>query len=192
MLEDTSVLVVEDDEGLAEMFATWLQKEGASIATVQDGEQALNQWTAAIDIVVLDRRLPSMYGKQILHKARKQGFETPVLMVTAVKPDLDMIDMSFDEYILKPVDQSELLDAIKRIHPSHGQIRQKVRLFERTSVKLSRLRQRHTDEFLQTHAEYQQLVKEYNDLANAIEDELSQITENEQQTILRATERVQV
>jgi DNA-binding response OmpR family regulator len=105
------VLVVEDDRELLELNARRLQGE-YEVLTAADGEAALETMTDAVDVVVLDRRMPGLSGDELLAAIRREGYDCHVTMLTGVDPDYDIIDMGFDDYLIKPVTRDELLSTI--------------------------------------------------------------------------------
>lgn len=76
---------------------------------------AIKTMTDSIDVVLLDRNMPGMTGDTFLRAIRKDGFECPVALVTAVYPDFDIRELSFDDYILKPVDRDELRTTVETL-----------------------------------------------------------------------------
>jgi DNA-binding response OmpR family regulator len=110
----TNVLIVEDERSLADLYAAWL----ADVCTVQiafDGDQAIEQFGQSIDIVLLDRQMPKLSGDEVLTHIREQNTMCRVVMVTAVDPDFDIIELEFDEYLTKPVDGDELRTTVERM-----------------------------------------------------------------------------
>ncbi|QRV15506.1 HalX domain-containing protein [Haloterrigena salifodinae] len=108
MATDTpSVLIVEDEPDLANLYAAWLG-DTCDLETAYDGEAALDAIDETVDIVLLDRRMPGLSGDTILTTIRDRGLDCRVAMVTAVEPDFDIIEMGFDDYLVKPVSKDEL------------------------------------------------------------------------------------
>jgi DNA-binding response OmpR family regulator len=105
------VLVVEDDRELLELNARRLEGH-YEVRTAADGEAALEKMSDAVDVVVLDRRMPGLSGDELLDAIRSRGYECRVTMLTGVDPDYDIIDMGFDDYLIKPVTRDELLSTV--------------------------------------------------------------------------------
>jgi two-component system response regulator AdeR len=111
--DDTSgptatVLVVEDEPNLAEAYAHWL-REDHEVHVVHSGEAALELLgETAVDVVLLDRHLPDLTGDEVLVTLRDWGVDARVAMVTAVAPDVDVLELGFDDYLTKPVDEATL------------------------------------------------------------------------------------
>ena len=115
MSEDTaSVLVVEDEADLADLYAAWLGDE-YDVRTAYGGEEAIEQLTDEIDVILLDRRMPGMSGDEVLVAVRDRGIDARVAMVTAVEPDFDIVEMGFDDYLVKPVTRESLADTVESL-----------------------------------------------------------------------------
>jgi DNA-binding response OmpR family regulator len=108
-----TVLVVEDESALVELYIRWL--DDYEVRTAEGGEAALEELGDDVDVVLLDRLMPGMSGDEVLSELRERVPECKVAMVTAVEPDFDVITMGFDDYLTKPVDREELLETIERL-----------------------------------------------------------------------------
>lgn len=109
--EGARVLVVDDDEALTDVYAAWLSGR-YDVETATDGETALNNLGRDVDVVLLDRRMPGLSGEEVLDRIRRAEYNCRVAMVTGVRPNTDVIELGFDEYLLKPVDRDELRDVV--------------------------------------------------------------------------------
>lgn len=112
--EDARVLVVDDEEGLADLYAIWLEDQN-SVETAYDGEGALEALEGDVDVVLLDRQMPGISGDAVLETVRDRGLDCRVAMVTAVEPELDIVDLGFDDYLRKPVDRETLRETVERL-----------------------------------------------------------------------------
>lgn len=109
-----NVLIVDDEQSVAELYKRFL--DGTYEVTVAtNGEAALAVMSDAIDVVLLDRRMPGMSGKVVLNQIRDAGYDCPIVMVTAVTPQIDIIEMGFEEYLTKPVDRTTLLETVQTV-----------------------------------------------------------------------------
>lgn len=120
------ILVVEDEYSLADALREILKKEKYTVDIATDGQEGLYQaLTGIYDAIVLDVMLPEMNGFQVLDKLRKEGIETPVLMLTA-KSELDDkvrgLDYGADDYMTKPFQTKELLARLRAITRRKGEI----------------------------------------------------------------------
>ena len=109
-----TVLVVEDEQALIELYVRWLESE-YDVRTARGGEEALEEFDQAIDMVLLDRLMPGMSGDEVLEAVRERSSECKVAMVTAVEPDFDVLRMGFDDYLTKPIDREELRRTVERL-----------------------------------------------------------------------------
>ena len=108
-----TVLIVDDEERVANTYALRLG-EGYDTAVALSGEDALQMVDETVDVVLLDRRMPGMSGEAVLEEIRARGLECRVVMVTAVDPGFDIAEMDIDDYVVKPIDKSELRDVVDR------------------------------------------------------------------------------
>lgn len=108
------VLVVEDEAEVARLYAEWLADD-YDVETVSDGRAALTAISDAVDVVLLDRRMPRLGGDETLERIRSRGYDVRVAMVTAVDPELDVVELPFDTYLTKPVSQASLRTAVETL-----------------------------------------------------------------------------
>jgi len=101
------VLIVEDERDLAAVYAEHLD-DLYEVRTAHTGERAIELLDEAVDVVLLDRRLPEASGQQMLERLVETDFDCRVAMVTGVDPDFSLLDMQVDDYLVKPVSQQEL------------------------------------------------------------------------------------
>jgi len=112
--EPATVLVVDDEPDVADAYAAQLE-EDYIVSTAYSGQEALDTLDDAIEVVLLDRRMPGISGDEVLEHIRDRGLDCRVAMVTAVDPDFDIIDMPFDDYVIKPVSRDDLFKTIERL-----------------------------------------------------------------------------
>lgn len=111
---EATVLVVEDEPDLRETYIAALERE-YDVRAASDGDEALEAVDDAVDVVFLDRRMPGTSGDEVLSELRDRGVDCRVVMVTAVEPDTDVLQMEFDEYLVKPVESDDLRSAVERM-----------------------------------------------------------------------------
>jgi DNA-binding response OmpR family regulator len=123
----TSVLVVEDDWGIASQLVRGLSRGGYDVTHVTTGEDALSQ--LAPDVVVLDLGLPDSDGVDICRKLRERS-GVAIIVVTARGEEPERVlalDAGADDYLVKPFGLAELLARIRavlrRVHPGGEQLR---------------------------------------------------------------------
>jgi len=113
------ILVIEDDEEIAEFIVRGLREEGYTVETVASGDHGWHALrTSEWDLVVLDWWLPGQDGLEILRRFRQAGDETPVLFLTAKDSVSDRVrglDMGADDYLCKPFEYEELLARVRAL-----------------------------------------------------------------------------
>lgn len=101
-------LVVDDEQEVADAYALRLRGY-CEVETAYGGDEALSIIDESpVDIVLLDRHMPGMSGDDVLAELDEQGFYGRVVMVTAVDPGVEVLEMPFDDYLCKPVDREDV------------------------------------------------------------------------------------
>lgn len=108
------ILVIDDEKRVGQAFALWLD-DRYRVETATSGKEGLAKLTDEFDVVLLDRHMPGLSGSEVLERIREAGYDCRVAMVTAVDPDLDIVDLPFDDYVSKPVDREALQAVIDRL-----------------------------------------------------------------------------
>lgn len=110
------ILIVEDDELIINLEKDYLTANGFDVDTAMDGRRGLELFmSGSYDMVVLDVMLPGIDGFEICRVIRGEG-NTPVMMVTARKEDVDKIrglGLGADDYMVKPFSPSEMVARVK-------------------------------------------------------------------------------
>ena len=113
------VLVVEDEPQMAGFLARGLSDEGYVVDIANDGEQALSLTTGVeYNLVVLDLQLPRKDGLTVCRELRDQSFRAPILVVTALGGDCDVVtglNAGADDYLAKPFDFAVLLARMRAL-----------------------------------------------------------------------------
>ena len=116
MATKQKILIVDDDNNIAELVALYLTKECFEPKIVNDGEEALKQFHIFHpDLILLDLMLPEVDGFDICRQVREEK-NTPIIMVSAKKDDIDKIrglGLGADDYMTKPFSPSELVARVK-------------------------------------------------------------------------------
>ena len=114
----TKVLIVEDEESMADPLAFLLRREGFSTEIAANGPDALVAYDrSGADIVLLDVMLPGMSGTEVCKQLRTRG-PVPVIMVTARDSEIDKVvglELGADDYITKPYSTRELIARIRAV-----------------------------------------------------------------------------
>lgn len=112
------ILVIEDDERLAQQVAEYLGSEGYQVEVAADGPGGLERWRALRpDLVVLDWLLPGATGLDVLREIRR-GATTPVIMLTARSDEADKLlglELGADDYLTKPFSLRELAARVRAV-----------------------------------------------------------------------------
>ena len=118
MVDKQRILIVDDDENIAELISLYLMKECYDTKIVGDGESALKEVPVfKPNLILLDLMLPGMDGWTVLEKLRSES-TVPVIMLTAKGDTLDRIqglELGADDYIPKPFEAKELLARIRAV-----------------------------------------------------------------------------
>ncbi|WP_144794080.1 response regulator transcription factor [Corynebacterium singulare] len=121
----TTILIVEDEESLADPLAFLLRKEGFDVLLAPDGPSALEQFDAnTVDIVLLDLMLPGMSGTDVCKQLRATS-SVPVIMVTARDSEIDKVvglELGADDYVTKPYSSRELIARIRAVLRRGGEV----------------------------------------------------------------------
>jgi DNA-binding response OmpR family regulator len=159
-----TVLAVDDEPDLSELYRVYLDgRYDVRIAT--SGEQALEEMDADVDVVLLDRRMPDLSGHEVLSEIRAAGYDARVAMLTAVDPDVDIVDMPFDDYKTKPVTREGLLALVEVLLERAAFDERSQRFFALASKKAALEASGATD------------TEEYDDLVERIADVRAEVDE---------------
>ena len=113
-----TVLIVEDEQNIAELLQMYLEKERYTTVIASDGGQGVDQFRRVHpDLVLLDIMLPVLDGWGVLQKIRQEG-QTPVIMLTAKGETSDKVSglkQGADDYITKPFEMKEVLARIEAV-----------------------------------------------------------------------------
>jgi len=113
------ILLAEDEVDLNNVVTRYLKKNGYSVDSVLDGEEALDYLEyGEYDLVILDIMMPKVDGFEVIKKLRNKGNHTSVLMLTARDSADDKVkglDLGADDYIVKPFDFNELMARIRAV-----------------------------------------------------------------------------
>ena len=116
-----SIVLVEDNENVAQLIEYKLKKEPYDVLRAMDGIQGLEAIRGAHpDLVILDVMLPKLDGFEVLRELRSEPStrETPVLMLTALSQEQDVakgFQLGADDYMVKPFRPSELLLRVTKL-----------------------------------------------------------------------------
>jgi DNA-binding response OmpR family regulator len=169
---EPTILVVDDEPEVADAYSLRLQQEYA-VRTAYGGAAAMEEIDDAGDLMLRDRRMPDMSGDEVLAAVREQGYDCRVIMVTAVTPDYDILDMPFDDYLCKPVERDDLFDAISQ-QLEAVDYHDTVSEYFAITAKQSLLEQRKSPVELEDNEEYQQLTERAEELKEEMDQQLEE------------------
>ncbi|WP_338727978.1 response regulator [Haladaptatus sp. DJG-WS-42] len=177
------VLVVEDEEDIAELYAKWI---GAvyDVEVAYTGREALDKLDDSFDVILLDRNLPQLGGDEVLAWIRKHGFDCTVVIISAIEPDFDIYEMGFDDYLVKPVGKDDLETIISRML-SRSEYDDHLKQLFSVSSKLALLETHKSSAELAESEEYQALKEEWEKLDKQAGAALYQLSNQDVIAILR-------
>ncbi len=118
MADKQKILIVDDDENIAELISLYLTKECFETLIVNDGESALTSFSNFHpNLVLLDLMLPGIDGYQVCRELRKES-NIPIIMLSAKGEIFDKVlglELGADDYIIKPFDSKELVARVKAV-----------------------------------------------------------------------------
>lgn len=176
--ESACVLIVEDEENIAAQYSDWLE-DTYDVFVAHDGTSGLDIVSEHdIDVILLDRRMPEMSGDEMLKRVRNAGINVPVIMVTAIKPELDIIWYDFDDYLVKPVRQDQLAETVQH-HLNRMSQAEPVQEYLKLQQRKRTLLENHSENDLSNNPNYQELQRRIDQLRDQAEDTLADIGEEE-------------
>lgn len=107
----STVLVVDDERETADLYTEFLA-EDYTVQTAYSGKEALDVIDTDFAVVLLDRNMPGISGDEVLRTIRARDLDCRVVMVTAVDPALELLELPFDDYLVKPVSREQLRNVV--------------------------------------------------------------------------------
>lgn len=112
------ILVVDDDLNICELLKLYLENDGYTVITANDGQEAVNAFLSkSPDLVLLDIMLPKIDGWQVCREIRKTS-SVPIIMLTAKSETFDKVlglELGADDYVVKPFDAKEVMARVKAV-----------------------------------------------------------------------------
>jgi DNA-binding response OmpR family regulator len=176
-----TVLVVDDERGLTDLYAAWLSDE-YDVRTAYGGEEALGK-LEGVDVVVLDRRMPELSGDDVLARIDDRELDPYVAMVTAVEPDFDIVAMGFDDYVVKPVSREQLIETVEgllALEECHETTRELFALSEKRAA----LETRKNEATLLESPEYRRLCERIERLQAQTDELVADLDEQEYRALM--------
>ncbi len=118
MVSKQKILIVDDDNNIAELIALYLTKECFETKIVNDGEEALKKFASFHpDLIILDLMLPGIDGYQVCREIRHTS-DVPIIMLSAKGETFDKVlglELGADDYMIKPFDSKELVARVRAV-----------------------------------------------------------------------------
>lgn len=177
-----AILVVEDDEPLAEAMEAWLRSD-YDVTTATDATTARERVTDDLEAVLLDRNLPDASGDELLQAIRDDGHTVPVAMVTGVEPDIDDLSLPFDDYLVKPATRSDITALVERLR-RRTRYDRAFRDYYALVTKRAALRTSNSHEKLSRSADYQDLESRIEKYERRLDDAFLDIDRHDDVTTI--------
>ena len=174
---DPVVLIVEDEQDVAETYRLWLEDQ-YTVRVARDGNEGLDALDDSVAVVLLDRMMPGLSGSEVLERIRDEGLDCRVAMVTAVEPGFDILEMGFDAYLSKPVKGKQLEETIKNLL-ERSEYDSLLQEYYSLVEKQATLEATKTAVELQESAEYADLTAQIDELRNELSETLGGIESDE-------------
>ncbi|MFB6081589.1 MAG: response regulator transcription factor [Halanaeroarchaeum sp.] len=185
--ERPTVLVVDDASDLADLYAAWLS-DTYDVLVAYDGASAIDAIDESIDVILLDRCMPDLSGDDVLEHVREVATHCRVAMVTAVEPDVDIVDMGFDDYLQKPVDREELHEIVEGLL-NRSTYDQRVQDLFVAIRKRSLLDDQLSNHEQSTSTEYRELLERIESLREDLDEAVSELRDEDFQRLFRDLDR---
>ena len=118
MVSKQKILIVDDDNNIADLIALYLTKECFETKIVNDGEEALKKFASFHpDLIILDLMLPGIDGYQVCREIRHTS-DVPIIMLSAKGETFDKVlglELGADDYMIKPFDSKELVARVRAV-----------------------------------------------------------------------------
>lgn len=173
--DEATVLLVDDEPGIVELYAAWLEHE-YDVLTATSGAEALERLDDGVDVVLLDRNMPEVSGDEVLAEIRERELSCRVAMVTAIEPSFDVIDMGFDDYLTKPIFRKDLNETVENLLSLSDYDRTVQEYFSLVS-KMATIQSSLPTEELESNDEYAQLQSRLQSIRRSARREFEEIAD---------------
>ncbi|RDZ63163.1 transcriptional regulator [Haloferax sp. Atlit-12N] len=157
-----TILAVDDEPSLTTLYEAWLADD-YHVRTASSAEEALELVAdEPFDAAMLDRHMPGGTGDEVLSELRARDHDFPVVMVTGVEPDTDIVEMPFDDYLVKPVGKRDVRRAVRSL-VVRGSYNDQLRAYFALARKRAVLEASCDRETLENSASYRELTAAVDD-----------------------------
>jgi len=119
ILKNLNILYVEDEENIIDKYAYFLEESFKEVFIARDGEEAYSIYQEnKVHLIIMDLLIPKMSGIALAKKIRQEDDTVPIIALTAHSDReilLDIVDLNFSSYLIKPVLRSDLINALKKV-----------------------------------------------------------------------------
>lgn len=186
--DDPIVLVVEDESSLVEIYTYWLCDE-YEVWSAENGEEALEVIDDEVDLVLLDRLMPDMTGEEVIDTILDRDIDCMFVMATSVEPDIDVISISTDSYLVKPISRDELLTTVSQVLDRWGYAELEQEFFRLIS-KRATLTESRSERVLREKEEYTQLETRIDELKAELDERSDMMDDIEFVTMMKDIEQM--
>lgn len=109
-----SVLIIDDEPDLADLYASWLEEQ-CHVETASGGTEAVEAIERGFDVLLLDRETFECLEERVFDVIRDRALECRVVLVTTVEPDLDIGETPFDDSLRKPLSKDKVRKLIEQL-----------------------------------------------------------------------------
>jgi DNA-binding response OmpR family regulator len=114
MPTDTTILLVEDNDDLADLYRHYLA-DTYQVSVVQTGREAINQASPTFDLLIIDYKLPDLSGYEVRNRLRTSGLTMPVVMISGTDPGLISHDDAPAAWLTKPFYKEKLEQTVQSV-----------------------------------------------------------------------------
>lgn len=172
-----TVLVADDNRDVVTAFAAYLG-EDYDVRTAHDGDAAIESLDETVDVVLLDRDMPGTSGDEVLKHVESAGLTCRVAMVSGMEPDFDVVDMGFDDYLVKPIDGEVLRETVEHLHRRATYDAKLQECFALASKQALLKREKDEDE-LEESEEFSRLKRRLESVRSTLDDTISTLPEKD-------------
>jgi len=167
--DDGTVFIIDVEKEMVVLLEDCLNEHYA-VKSDTEAVRALQRIDDSVDVVLLDKKMPEMFGDELLGILREKGLDVQIAIVTGVKPSGEIMEMPFDDYLVKPIEEPEVLGLVDTLMTRKQYHRSSQRFFHNVS-KIRALEQANKADT----EEYDQLVEQTTELRNKIDNILDNI-----------------
>lgn len=165
-----TVLIADRERSLADRHGDWL--DDFDVRTACDAEATLFGLEPDVDVVVFDRELPGLSCETVVERIRDRVLDCRIIVLSGVEPSVDIVQMGFDEYLVKPVSRERLRETVERVH-QRSAYDAKLREYFSLASKRATLETRNGIDELESEPKYQRLCDRLRSVRGSLDDVLA-------------------